>query len=106
MSINPRLTLTIGVLLVSCNPADPPGPEGQVTLAYEGLRNNGMTVSEVFFRLENRSTRTLYFRAHKAFWSRTVAPVYTALNCSDANHTDAVQKRRFRLIDFESGPPP
>lgn len=36
----------IGLLVVACKPAEPPGPGGQVTLAYEGLRNDGMTVWE------------------------------------------------------------
>ena len=96
----------IGLLVVACRPAEPTAPGGQVTLAYEGLRNDGMTVSELFFRLENHSARSLYFRAEKAFWSNTATPVYTALNCSDPNHPDAVGYTGFPLVEFSGGPPP
>ncbi len=42
-----------------------PSPSGQITIDYDGLRNDGMTVSDVFFILENRSTRTIYFRNNR-----------------------------------------
>jgi hypothetical protein len=99
-------SLAAVVLGVACTPAEPPGRAGQVTLAYEGLRNDGMTVSKLFFSLENRSTRTLSFRGEKAFGSSTAAPVYTALNCSDPHRPEAMGYSAFPLIDFDGEPPP
>jgi hypothetical protein len=93
-------------LIAACKPAVTSGPGGRITLEYEGLRNNGMSVSDVYFILENRSTRVIYFRADKAFFSGTVDPVYTALDCTDPNHPEVAEYSSFPLVEFASGPPP
>jgi hypothetical protein len=96
----------IGFLAVACKPSEPLDPAGQVSLTFEGLRNDGMSVSDVFFILENRSTRPIYFQATKAFWSSTAYPVYTAISCTDADPSRGTSASTFPLVDFWGGPPP
>src|ERR1700675_4507352 len=78
----------------------------RVSLTFEGLRNDGMSVSDVFFILENRSSRAIYFQANKAFWSNTAYPVYTAMSCTDAHPSRGTNDSSFPLVDFWGGPPP
>jgi hypothetical protein len=96
----------ISTLVVACTPSEPVGPAGQVSLTFDGLRNDGMSVSDIFFMLENRTTHAIYFRASKAFWSSTAHPVYTGLNCTDADAPNETSVHGFPLVDFWGGPPP
>jgi hypothetical protein len=65
-----------------------------------------MSVSDVFFILENRSPHAIYFQATKYFWSSTAYPVYTALECTYADPFKGNEYSSFPLIDFRGGPPP
>jgi hypothetical protein len=96
----------IGFLAVACKPSEPLDPAGRISLTYDGLRNDGMSVSDVFFILENRSARAIYFQATKAFWSSTAYPVYTATSCTDADPSKGRNDSSFPLVDFRGGPPP
>ena len=95
----------VGFLAVACKPSEPLDPAGRVSLTFEGLRNDGMSVSDVFFILENRSTRAIYFQATNAFWSSTTYPVYTGMSCTDADPSRGTYDSGFPLVDFWGGPP-
>ncbi len=96
--------VAICFLVVACKPRGLPSPSGQITISYDGLRNDGMSVSDVFFILENRSTRTIYFRGTKTFWSGTI-PVYAGMDCTNTKSSTSYSSG-FPLVDFIGGPPP
>jgi hypothetical protein len=96
--------VAICFLVVACKPRGPPNPPGRITINYDGLRNDGMSVSDVFFIMENRSTRTIYFRGTKTFWSGTI-PVYAGMDCTNTNSSTSYSSS-FPLVDFIGSPPP
>jgi hypothetical protein len=96
----------IGLLVVACKPSVPIDAAGEITLTYEGLQNDGMSVTDVFFILENRSTRAISFQGSKAFWSSTAYPVYTGMECTSADPHPGSSSSGFPLVDIWGGPPP
>lgn len=98
--------VAIGFLAIACTPSVPVDPAGQVSLTFGGLRNDGMSISDVFFLLENRSPRPIYIQARKPFWSRTAYPVYTAITCTDADAPSGTSDSGFPLVDYRGDPPP
>ena len=104
--VRPGSLVALGLLVVvACTSADPPDPSsGEITIRYDGLRNDGMLVSDVFFILENHSTRVIAFRGTRTFWSGTI-PVYAAMDCTSAKSSDGTYSG-FPLVDFADSPPP
>jgi hypothetical protein len=95
----------LGVLVVACKPSAPLALTGRVSLMFESLRNDGMSVSDVFFILENRTRHAIYFQGTQAFWSRTATPAYTTLSCADPDPSITANESTFRLPDYSDGPP-
>jgi hypothetical protein len=73
--------VTIGMTLVACTPAEAPLPSGHISLVYVGILG-----SNVEFRLENGSSKTIRFRG---LYTRPdgADPWDTQIVCRAANGT-------------------
>jgi hypothetical protein len=95
---------TVAGGLLSCSAPLPPGPDGQISLRFEGLTNDGLNIKDIYFVLDNRSSRAIFFQGTHTFRSGTY-PVYSVINCSSPDSRND-ELSNIPLVDFVGRPPP